>query len=401
MTYVVPPATAQAAEQTRAEGVETQKLAAASALADVPDKGTARLNLDLAELKPCRIAVTVNVASLSGLQTLDETPLAAGDRVLLTNQTAKSQNGVWVAASGAWTRPSDFPTGAVISSPRKVFITGGVSQLRQSYYFKGPTITVDTSNQVWDTAVPSSVQGATGPSGPQGATGPGGPTGPQGSTGPAGIGATGAAGPQGASGATGAQGIPGTAAAQGATGATGEAGPPGPSGPKGPTGPTGAAGPTGPGGPAGATGAGSTGPVGATGAAGPAGASGPAGAAGATGAAGGVGPAGATGPTVPSTVERNEVTANYTLVLGDAGKRIVANKATTTQVVTVPTNASVAFPVGTVVEFVQKGSGQVEIVGASGVTINTPSSRTTRTQWAALSIVKEATNEWTLSGDMT
>lgn len=59
---------------------------------------------------------------------------------------------------------------------------------------------------------PQGATGATGATGPQGATGaqgPAGPTGPQGATGPAG--ATGATGPQGPTGATGATGDPSTA----------------------------------------------------------------------------------------------------------------------------------------------------------------------------------------------
>lgn len=56
-----------------------------------------------------RAVATANVASLSGSQTIDGVTLAAGDRVLLTGQTAAAQNGPHVVAAGAWTRP---PAGA-------------------------------------------------------------------------------------------------------------------------------------------------------------------------------------------------------------------------------------------------------------------------------------------------
>lgn len=56
-----------------------------------------------------------NVASLSGTFTLDGVSLAVGDRVLLMNQTAASQNGVWVVAAGAWTRATDLDTSAEIA----------------------------------------------------------------------------------------------------------------------------------------------------------------------------------------------------------------------------------------------------------------------------------------------
>lgn len=58
---------------------------------------------------PVRAVATANVASLSGAQTIDGVALVAGDRVLLTGQTTAAQNGPWVVASGAWTRP---PAGA-------------------------------------------------------------------------------------------------------------------------------------------------------------------------------------------------------------------------------------------------------------------------------------------------
>jgi len=51
--------------------------------------------------------------TLSGVsaQSLDGVSLVADDRVLLTEQTDASENGIWEVKSGAWVRPSDFPTG--------------------------------------------------------------------------------------------------------------------------------------------------------------------------------------------------------------------------------------------------------------------------------------------------
>jgi hypothetical protein len=50
-----------------------------------------------------KVVATTNVA-VSGLQTIDELSLEASDRVLLTAQTTASQNGIWIVASGAWSR---------------------------------------------------------------------------------------------------------------------------------------------------------------------------------------------------------------------------------------------------------------------------------------------------------
>lgn len=62
-------------------------------------------------LKPkqaVRVATTANLSSLSGLLTIDGVTLVAGDRVLVKDQTTATDNGIYIAASGAWSRASDF-----------------------------------------------------------------------------------------------------------------------------------------------------------------------------------------------------------------------------------------------------------------------------------------------------
>jgi hypothetical protein len=54
-----------------------------------------------------RVATTANI-TLSGLQTIDGITLVAGDRVLVKDQTAQAENGIYVAAAGAWSRAADF-----------------------------------------------------------------------------------------------------------------------------------------------------------------------------------------------------------------------------------------------------------------------------------------------------
>ncbi|WP_116800334.1 phage tail protein [Pseudomonas syringae] len=56
--------------------------------------------------KSVRCATTVSIG-LSGLQTIDDVTLAAGDRVLVKNQDTASQNWIYVAAAGAWARAQD------------------------------------------------------------------------------------------------------------------------------------------------------------------------------------------------------------------------------------------------------------------------------------------------------
>lgn len=76
----------------------------------------------------CRVASTSNVAVLSGiLTTIDGTLLSTpGDRVLLTAQSTASQNGIWVIAAGAWTRPADFTTGLHVGGAF-MFVESGTS----------------------------------------------------------------------------------------------------------------------------------------------------------------------------------------------------------------------------------------------------------------------------------
>lgn len=59
---------------------------------------------------PVVCASTANIPTLSGLLTLDGITVVAGDRVLVKNQTASQNNGIYVAAAGAWSRSTDCST---------------------------------------------------------------------------------------------------------------------------------------------------------------------------------------------------------------------------------------------------------------------------------------------------
>lgn len=61
-------------------------------------------------------AATATNTTLSGLQTVDGVSLVAGDRVLVKNQTTGSQNGIYVASSGAWTRAADADSSAKLAA---------------------------------------------------------------------------------------------------------------------------------------------------------------------------------------------------------------------------------------------------------------------------------------------
>lgn len=105
-------------------------------------------------------------------------------------------------------------------------------------------------------------------------------------------------------------------------------------------------------------------------------------------------------------VAANARTASYTLVLADAGKCVEMNHATNSLVLTVPPNASVAFPVGTVIEVARMGAGTVTITPGAAVTIPNrleaagTTSRTIADQYGTASLRKTATNVWVLVGDL-
>lgn len=102
---------------------------------------------------------------------------------------------------------------------------------------------------------------------------------------------------------------------------------------------------------------------------------------------------------LPERVAINARTASYTLALSDEGRavEVTASGATT---VTVPSNSSVAFAVGTVIEIAQIGTGSVSIAPGSGVTIQSAGGAlTTRAQFSAVSLRKRSTNTWLLVGD--
>jgi hypothetical protein len=106
-------------------------------------------------------------------------------------------------------------------------------------------------------------------------------------------------------------------------------------------------------------------------------------------------------PSAPvATVAVNAQTASYTLVLADAGRAIEVNS-TAAATVTIPTEASVAFPVGTIIEIAQLNTGSVTVAGAGGVTLlSADSALTLRARYSTMTIRKRGTNSWLVAGDL-
>jgi hypothetical protein len=104
-------------------------------------------------------------------------------------------------------------------------------------------------------------------------------------------------------------------------------------------------------------------------------------------------------------LQLNAQTATYTVVLGDAFKLVTMSVASANNF-QIPTNASVAFPTGTVINVIQIGAGQttIQAVTSGTTTISSTGSTATapklRAQYSAASCIKVATDTWYVIGDI-
>jgi len=101
--------------------------------------------------------------------------------------------------------------------------------------------------------------------------------------------------------------------------------------------------------------------------------------------------------TAPQTNDQSGT--SYTLILGDAQKTVYMNNASA-NTLTIPTNASVAFPTGTRIDIIQEGAGVTTITGDTGVTLNGVSagSGAISAQYGGVSIQKRGTDTWIMCG---
>jgi len=95
--------------------------------------------------------------------------------------------------------------------------------------------------------------------------------------------------------------------------------------------------------------------------------------------------------------QENQTGTTYTFVLADAGKLVTLSNASAITL-TIPTNASVAFPINTVITFTQLGAGLVTVDDAS-VTMNSYGGADALLgQYAVATLIKTGTDTWLLSG---
>jgi hypothetical protein len=96
-------------------------------------------------------------------------------------------------------------------------------------------------------------------------------------------------------------------------------------------------------------------------------------------------------------------TASHVLELSDAGRTIDMN-VSTANTVTVPTNASVPFLIGTQIAFVQTGAGQTNFIASDPNTViilSKNSNRKISSRYSPATLIKRDTDTWVLVGDLT
>lgn len=101
----------------------------------------------------CRAATAGANITLSGIQTIDGVSLVAGNRVLVKDQTNAAQNGIYVVASGSWTRSSDAdntPNTGEVTSGMYTFIEEGSENANCSFVLTtNDPIVLDTTPLVF------------------------------------------------------------------------------------------------------------------------------------------------------------------------------------------------------------------------------------------------------------
>jgi len=98
---------------------------------------------------PVRVVTTANI-TLSGTQTINGVALIAGDRVLVKDQATLAQNGIYVVASGAWSRAGDSASWAKLEQAvviAEIGTTGSKAPWLSSAVAGG---TLDTTAITWN-----------------------------------------------------------------------------------------------------------------------------------------------------------------------------------------------------------------------------------------------------------
>jgi hypothetical protein len=104
---------------------------------------------------------------------------------------------------------------------------------------------------------------------------------------------------------------------------------------------------------------------------------------------------------VPSRTPISQKSAAYTLSALSERDNLIEVSSASAVAVTIPADSTLNYPIGTSIDILQTGVGQVSIAGASGVTVNATPGLKLRTQWSSASLLKRAANTWIVMGDLS
>ncbi|XEI31160.1 hypothetical protein NMD14_10040 [Aeromonas veronii] len=108
-------------------------------------------------------AATVANITLSGAQTIDGVALTVGDRVLVKDQTAAAQNGIYLVAAQSWTRATDADDGTKLSSGARVSVEEGTINAGKVWYLAtAGAISVGTTVLLFSDEHPNATETAKG-----------------------------------------------------------------------------------------------------------------------------------------------------------------------------------------------------------------------------------------------
>ena len=104
---------------------------------------------------------------------------------------------------------------------------------------------------------------------------------------------------------------------------------------------------------------------------------------------------------VPSRTPIIQKTASYTLSALTERDDLIEMSSSSALTLTIPTDSTLNFPIGTSLDILQTSTGQVTIAGAAGVTVNATPGLKLRTTWSSATLFKRAANTWIVYGDLT
>lgn len=104
-------------------------------------------------------------------------------------------------------------------------------------------------------------------------------------------------------------------------------------------------------------------------------------------------------PFAAYTTVNTQTGTTYTFAIDD-WQKLTSFTSSSSVTATIPLNSTTAYSVGTRLDMVQDGTGQVTIAGAVGVTLKTSTTAALRTQYSIASAIKMATDTWLIVGDL-